>query len=166
MSSSAALLRWPAVLAVLLFWSPASGSLPIVTASLGEEGMIAVVVTPPAPDSFVIFHITPEAPVVLVDDYGLMLINEDIGGQNQKPQPRFIVACKSSRQLVDTQDLKIAALALSTIPTGRRIRWYDSCTMPRSYGLPASVHHDLQTAIKNSGLIILDEPNITCYCSE
>lgn len=166
MSSSAALLRWPAVLAVLLFWIPASGSLPIVTGSLGEEGMIAEVVTPPAPDSFVIFYITPEAPVVLVDDYGLMLINEDIGGQNQKPQPRFIVACKNSRRLVDTQDLKIAALALSTIPTGSRIRWYDSCTMPRSYGLPASVYHDFHAAIKNSGLIILDEPNITCYCSE
>ena len=164
MSSSATLLRWPTVLAVLLCWIPASRSLPTDNASLGEEGEIVRIVAPVVDDAFIIYRIHSSVPVVLVDDFGIMLINKGNEDENQKPHPRFIVACRSGRKLTDTEDPQIAALALAAIPEGSQIRWYDSCTMPRSFGLPDSVSNDLRAAIKRSKLTLLKEPNITCYC--
>jgi hypothetical protein len=68
--------------------------------------------------------------VRLVDAYGVMLINT----RDENPSPRFIIAIHKSRTLISTSDEKIAAQALKLIPKGSKVRWYDSCSVPRSHG--------------------------------
>ena len=114
-------------------------------------------------DPFVIYHINKSTPVVLRDDYGVMLTNP---GWEENPSPHFIIALKQGRTLIETDDPKVAARALRIIPKGSSIRWYDSCSCPRSWGLPASVRDNFETAIKDAGLKLLEHPDITCYCPD
>ena len=115
-----------------------------------------------AVEPFVIFRIG-EVPVKLRDDYGVMLIN---AGNETRPSPRFLIAMNRGRTLMETADLAIAAQALKLIPKGSSIRWYDSCSVPRSWGLPDNLREDLEAAIKRAGLKLLEDPDITCYCEQ
>ena len=114
------------------------------------------------PEDFTIYRIYDRVPVHLVDAFGVMLINT----REENPSPQFIIAIRQSRTLISTSDAKMAAQALKLIPKGSKVRWYDSCTVPRSYGLPASVRDRFEASIKAAGLVLLDDYKLTCYCEK
>lgn len=104
-----------------------------------------------------------EVPVELHegDKYAVMLVND--GGEDS-PSPRYILALAESRTVLDTKDLNLFKSVLSKIPKGTTIFEYDSCTVPRSWGLKAA-QFDAYTAIfKDLGLKVSEDRRITCYC--
>ena len=73
-------------------------------------------------------------PFVLHDDeYGVVLYND---GTEDKPVAHYIFACQSTRQIVHTGDFAIWQQAVAKIPRGSTVGSYDTCSVPRSYGLP------------------------------
>jgi len=119
--------------------------------------------TKAAKEPFVIYFITKNCPVVLEDEVGVMLINT---GWEENPSPKYIIALSKGRTLLGTTDAKVADQALRLIPRGTKVRWYDSCSIPRSYGLPDSVRKDFLAAIRKAGLTMYEDDNITCYCEK
>ena len=119
--------------------------------------------TEAAKEPFVIYHITKNCPVVLVDNVGVMLINT---GWEENPSPKYIIAVSKGRTLIETTDAKVAGQALTLIPKGTKIRWYDSCSVPRSYGLQDSVRKDFLAALRKAGFTLHQDDNITCYCEK
>ena len=111
-----------------------------------------------------LYTIIPGADVFLQDDYAVMLIND---GDSDKPVPRYILAIRSSRTLIDTRDFKIFQTALTQIPKGKLVFIYDSCTVPRSYGLTDAQDAAFYKAIQDAGLRTPGEDGplrMTCYC--
>ena len=137
----------------------------IFTGVSGEQKPASPAADPPGEKAkeppFVIFHINKATPIELVDEYGVMLTNP---GWEDNPSPVFLIALKKGRTLIETGDPQVAANALKVIPKGSKVRWYDSCSVPRGYGLPSSVRTNFKAAIKKAGLKLLEDENITCYC--
>jgi hypothetical protein len=129
----------------------------------GEEKPVLETTKAPKKEPFIIYRITEACPVKLVDDFGVMLINT---GGEENPSPKFIVGMRQSRTLIETSDPKVAEGALKLIPKGSKIRWYDSCTVPRSYGLPRATRQGFIKAMKTAGLVLLRDEDITCYCEK
>jgi hypothetical protein len=109
-----------------------------------------------------IFTIVPGADVLLKDDFGVMLIND---GNEDAPVPRYIFAIRKSRTLLDTRDVDLFRTALKQVPKGTKLVMYDSCTVPRSWGLRQSDRDLFQKTITKAGLSFSEEEKIAvCYC--
>lgn len=109
-----------------------------------------------------LFTIMPGADVVLQDEYGVMLVND---GNENKPVPRYILAIRKSCTLVDTRDIEVFRAALGKVPKGTKMNQYDSCTVPRSWGLSDAEIKAFERAITRTGLSVSNEDRrITCYC--
>lgn len=82
----------------------------------------------------VLYHIEGVVPVEMQagDEYGVMLVND---GGEEDPSPRYIIAIAKTRTVVDTKDLDLFRAVLKRISEGATIFRYDSCTVPRSWGL-------------------------------
>lgn len=104
-----------------------------------------------------------EVPVELRkgDKFAVMLVND--GGEDD-PSPRYILALAESRTVVDTKDLSLFKAVLSKIPKGSTIFEYDSCSVPRSWGLKEAQVEAYTALFKDLGLKISEDPRITCYC--
>jgi hypothetical protein len=135
----------------------------IVTGVSGEQKPASPAANKAKEEPFVIFHINTQTPVKLVDDYGVMLTNP---GGEKNPSPEFLIAFRKGRTLIKTGDPQVAANALKLIPKGSKVRWYDFCAVPRSYGLPYTVRDNFEAAMKKAGLKLLEDENITCYCEK
>lgn len=109
------------------------------------------------------YTILPGAEVRLQDDYGAMLINT---GSPDKPIPRYILAIRGSRTLVDTRSIEMFRVGLSQIKKGSQVFIYDSCSVPRWAGLSDKQKNDFSDAIKEAGLIVPENQpeRFTCYC--
>jgi len=100
--------------------------------------------------------------VLLEDEFGAMLVND---GTEEAGIPRYILAIRATQTLVDTRDLSVFRAALRTLPAGAQVFKYDSCTVPRSFGLS---NEQVATFRESFALARLwfrdDETRITCYC--
>ena len=95
------------------------------------------------------------------DKYGVMLVND--GGEDD-PSPRYIVAIARTRTVVDTKDVELFKAIVKRIPKGSRIFEYGSCTVPRSWGLKEEHFSAYKGVFPELGLVVSEEPRITCYC--
>ena len=126
--------------------------------------LFAPVFAEPAKESFVIYRIKgkfAEVPVVLKDEYAIMLINDRVDGI---PKARYIFAQLSKRELVDTRDIKEFKAAIASIPKGAEVFEYDSCTVPRWYGLSEDDLNCFFSALEDASIELSDERRLTCYC--
>jgi hypothetical protein len=101
-------------------------------------------------------------PIPLDTAYGIMLAND---GDEKKPKPRYIVAFRKARRVVDTHSLLEFKKALSKIPKGTIVSRYDSCTISRSWGLKRAQVAAYERSLRMAGLKISKWPRITCYCA-
>lgn len=109
------------------------------------------------------YTICPGFDIVLEDRYGVLLVND---GDEKTPVPRYILGIQSSRTILDTRDRSEFARALQGIRKGSRVIRYDSCTVPRSYGLTGKQLADFEKMIRDADLIMpRNVARITCYCS-
>jgi hypothetical protein len=95
------------------------------------------------------------------DKFAVMLVND--GGEDD-PSPRYILALAESRTVLDTKDRSLFKSVLSKTPKGTTIFEYDSCTVPRSWGLKKSQIEAYKALFKELGLKVSEDPRITCYC--
>lgn len=110
-----------------------------------------------------LYTIVDGADVALEDPRGTMLIND---GTEEHPIPRYIIGIKSSRTLIDTRDLSTFRSALQTLQEPQDVFLYDSCTMPRSWGLTDAQKNEFRESFALSGHTLRDEvKRTTCYCS-
>lgn len=104
-----------------------------------------------------------EVPVELRegDKFAVMLVND---GGEEDPIPRYILALAESRTVLDTKDLSLFKSVLSKIPKGTTIFEYDSCSVPRSWGLEEAQIEAYTAVFKDLELTVSEDPRITCYC--
>jgi hypothetical protein len=100
-------------------------------------------------------------PFILQDEYGVILANN---GEVESPTPRYILACNSTKRIVDTNDFKVFLTEVNQIPRNSTIGRYDTCSIPRAYGLSNDVCHGFVKALTDRGLIIETECRGVCYC--
>ena len=114
------------------------------------------------PPPLKLYSIIEGVDVLLKDEVGAMLIND---GTQEHPIPRYIVAINGSRTVVDTRDLEIFRQALHSLPHKAEAFFYDSCTMPRSYGLTGPQEKEFNRSFELAGIALRkDIRRITCYC--
>lgn len=110
------------------------------------------------------YTLSPRVDIVLRDPYGVLLVND---GDEKNPSPRYILAIRKSRKVVDTTDRDVFIQALQEIPKDSRLIRHDSCTVPRSYGLTRKQKSDFERMIRNAGLgMPQSKMRITCYCEK
>jgi hypothetical protein len=102
-----------------------------------------------------------------------MLVNEGGAGdpkgdafERQAPRPRYIIAIRSKRKIIDTMDIAIFKRSIMEIPKRSKIIRYDSCTLSRASHLDEHVWKEFEDAIRSAGLVLSEDPIITCYCTE
>jgi hypothetical protein len=100
-------------------------------------------------------------PVVLQNDYGIMIFNE---GDESNPVARYELSDQKSRTIKTFRAYDELKTALSKIPKNSKIDIYDKCCVPTFYGLKDFSEEDLINFCKSSGLIISDRRFITCTC--
>ena len=122
-------------------------------------------------DRLVIHLIDGETPIFLGNDFGVMLVNDggwgidsDFPKLRQPQKPRYLVAVRGTGKIVDTPDFAEFERALGVIPKGTRISRYDSCSVSRASHLPKTVWDKFEKAMLSAGLILEEDPAITCYC--
>jgi hypothetical protein len=118
----------------------------------------------------VIYLINGRTPIFLQTEFGVMLVNEGGAGdpkgnafERQPPRPRYIIAIRSKRKIIDTTDIVKFKRAIMEIPKGSKIIRYDSCTVSRASHLDWNEFEDV---IRSAGLVLPEDPIITCYCAE
>ncbi|MES2707446.1 MAG: hypothetical protein V4726_12690 [Verrucomicrobiota bacterium] len=116
------------------------------------------------PDALILYRIG-SVPVEMAagDRYGVMLVND---GSETEPVPRYIVAFAGSRTVVDTRDPELFKAMLKRIPAGTVLTEYDSCSVPRAYGLSKGQISAWRSAISGQKLKIAENTRITCYCEK
>ena len=100
-------------------------------------------------------------PFVLWDECGVVLVND---GNEEKPVARYIFACQKTREIVDTKDFAVFKEALSRVPKGTVVGMYDTCSVPRWYGLSEAEIAKFHKAITRAGLKMNSETTVVCYC--
>jgi hypothetical protein len=100
-------------------------------------------------------------PFTLKDDYGVILANE---GGEEAPSPRYILAQQSTKEITNTTDFSIFVAALAKVPRGSTVGRYDTCSVPRAWGLPIAVIDKFEAALKDRNLVIVSDERGVCYC--
>jgi hypothetical protein len=95
------------------------------------------------------------------DDFGVVLYNS---GSEDSPIPRYIIAFQGTREIVHTGDFEAFKHALSRVPKGSIVGRYDTCSVPRAYGLPSSVVMQFEQSLTDAGLKVEDDARGVCYC--
>lgn len=112
-------------------------------------------------DDFVIYRIIDKVPVVLQDEYGVMLINDC---SIEIPVPRYILAIRSVRTLIDSRNIDEFKKGLSAVPAEEVVHEYISCSVSRSFGLQQEHIDEFHSLFEEFRLELSDQPRITCYC--
>ena len=86
-------------------------------------------------------------------------------GTEHRPIARYILACQSTREIVHTKDFALWQQAVTKIPRGTKVGSYDTCSVPRSYGLPDAVIHQFEQAFSDAGLQVETDLREVCYCA-
>lgn len=100
-------------------------------------------------------------PFVLSEDCGVLLLNE---GNESAPVPRYILAVQATGKILDTMSFEIFQQELTALPTGGTIGRYETCSMPRCYGLTEVQMHDFLQAIQRGGGTAKPVEHTVCYC--
>jgi hypothetical protein len=100
-------------------------------------------------------------PFILRDDYGVILYNE---GSEDKPDPRYLLASQEARSVLITANFDQFRRELELIPEGTVIGRYDTCSVPRCYGLPEPVIIEFDDALAKAGLRVETGERSVCYC--
>lgn len=95
------------------------------------------------------------------DDFGVVLYND---GSEDNPVPCYIIAFQSTRDIVRTGDFAAFKHALTRVPKGSVIGRYDTCSVPRAYGLPSSVVMQFEQALTDAGVKVEKDARHVCYC--
>ena len=101
------------------------------------------------------------APFILKDEYGVVLAND---GGEEAPSPRYILAQQATKEITNTTDFAVFAAALENVPIGATVGRYDTCSMPRAWGLPDSVIKQFEAALKLRNLVVVTDNRGVCYC--
>lgn len=104
-------------------------------------------------------HIEPF--VLREDDYGVVLYND---GSEEKPVARYVVAFQGTREIVSTGDFGEFQKALAKIPKGASAGRYNTCSVPREYGLDEDTISKFEDALGDAGVTVKDEGRGVCYC--
>ncbi len=103
-------------------------------------------------------------PLVLKDDYGVMLVNT---GNPENPSPLYILGILKEKRVFATRDRTAFEAALKAIPKGSRVQRYDKCTTSFSDGLSGGERVTFDRLVRRSGgppEAKSDEWDITCTC--
>ena len=100
-------------------------------------------------------------PFILKDEYGVVLANE---GGEEAPTPRYILAQQRTKEIMNTTDFAVFEAALSKVPRGSTVGRYDTCSVPRAWGLPDAVVEQFKSALRNQNLSVVTEDRSVCYC--
>ena len=104
-------------------------------------------------------HVEPF--VLHKDEYGVVLYND---GTEEKPVARYIFACQGTREVLNTADFAAFQQALAKISRWSTVGSYDTCSVPRSHGLPQNVIRQFAQALTDAGLEVETEDRVVCYC--
>ena len=94
------------------------------------------------------------------DDYGTVLYND---GTYDRPAARYILAFQNTCEIVHTSDFAEFKRALAKVPRGSAIGLFDTCSVPRTAGLPEAVTAQFKKALSDAGLRVIDTRGV-CYC--
>lgn len=100
-------------------------------------------------------------PFVLEEDCGVILLND---GEETKPVPRYILAVHSTGKITDTLDFQTFERELRFVPRGSTIGRYDTCSVPRCYGLTETQIAAFDRLLKDTGLAEEPVSHTVCYC--
>lgn len=101
---------------------------------------------------------------VLRDDFGMMIFY-DILAEN--PAPRFELYIHADKSILKTQSNDKFKQALSQIPSGRKLHYYNTCAGGTHHGLDPSVLNGIKTFCKKNGIIFQkgdDKLFAVCTC--
>ncbi|BCU77292.1 hypothetical protein [Luteolibacter sp. LG18] len=104
-----------------------------------------------------------QAPFILRGECGVVLAN---AGNETHPRPRFIFARQSTREIVDTEDPAVFRAVLAKVPAGTAVLRYETCSVPRCFGLSEGQVGDFTQAITDAGLALESEVETVCYCPD
>lgn len=100
-------------------------------------------------------------PFVLREDYGVLLLNE---GGEVAPKPLYILAFQKTKEIFRSHDLEEFKAELAKVPKGAVVGRFETCTMPRSWGLPEEQRKTFRNALDERELVIEVDGRIVCYC--
>ena len=100
-------------------------------------------------------------PFVLKDEYGVVLANE---GGEEAPSPRYILARQSTKEITNTTDFAEFVAALAKVPRGSTVGRYETCSVPREWGLPDAIIVQFEAALKDRNLVVVTDDRSVCYC--
>ncbi|MFI5385937.1 MAG: hypothetical protein ACHQ50_07435 [Fimbriimonadales bacterium] len=97
-------------------------------------------------------------PFRLETTYGVVLSND---GDEKKPVPRYVLAFRKERRVIDTHSLVEFRKALLHIPRGMTVQQYDQCEVPLRYGLSTSQVAAYERSFRIARLRESENPIIT-----
>ncbi|WP_050027213.1 hypothetical protein [Verrucomicrobium sp. BvORR034] len=100
-------------------------------------------------------------PFLLRDPYEVLLMND---GTEEAPKARYVVAERATRRITDTYDYAEYLREIQRIPPGSVVGWFDTCSVPRAYGLPDAVKLACESALSAAGLQVETDGRGVCYC--
>lgn len=103
------------------------------------------------------------AELILKDDYGFVLLN---AGDVKNPVLKIIFGSKKDNRVEVAATWPEAEKIIAKIPAGSLIFEYDTCTMPRSYGLPEETREKLSALFAGAKIKVSHEKRLTCYCAK
>ncbi len=104
-----------------------------------------------------------EIPVILKDDYGIMIFNE---GDESNPIARYELSKQKENTILEFENFDNLLKSISNLPKGSKIAIYDKCTIPTYYGLKSFSEEKLVNFCIELELVIADHRKITCTCPE
>jgi hypothetical protein len=101
----------------------------------------------------------------LRDDYGMMIFYNVF---TDNPVPRFELYCYEDKSIYKTQSIDEFKEALSRIPSGKRLHYYNTCAGGTHHALDPNVLNSIKTFCQNNNVVFHegdDELRIICTCS-
>ena len=98
-------------------------------------------------------------PFDLRGDFGVLLYN---AGNGSKPVAGYVLAIQATRTIVHTTDFQTFRDTLAKVPRGSSIARYETCSVPRAYGLPEKQVSKFLEALSEAALQVKGES--VCYC--
>jgi len=95
------------------------------------------------------------------DEVGVTLINDD---WDKSSSPRYIIAIRKSRSVIDTKDLNLFKSILKTLRNDVVVYEYGTCLVPQWYGINEKDMKAYHDAFKEVGVKVAETPRMWCYC--
>lgn len=75
-----------------------------------------------------------------------------------------MVAERATRRITDTYDYAEYLREVKRIPPGAVVGWFDTCSVPRAYGLPDAVNLACESAMSQASLQVVTDGRGVCCC--